>query len=243
VARDPGAGSIRGALSLDVAVLEREQLRNGALLFYPRYESHEVFATREVKEFLEAAAKLYGKAVPGGVGSHLARALRAPGHVALAIWRKLVITNGPARRWRLRAMFETESRFDNRVTLAAQRDALGRPCARVEWRLGERDIHSMRRFMRLMDDAFRRHHLGRIVPAFPDDASAWRSAIIGGKHHMGTTRMHRDPALGVVDENAQVHGTTNLFVAGSSVFPCAGLANPTLTLVALAMRLADHIRR
>ena len=60
---------------------------------------------------------------------------------------------------------------------------------------------------------------------------------------MGTTRMHRDPVLGVVDENARVHGTTNLFVAGSSVFPAGGLVNPTLTLVALALRLADHIDR
>lgn len=242
-AHGAGTCSIRGALTLDPAVLDREQLQNGALLFYPRYASHEVFATREVREFLEAIAKLTGKAVPGGSGTHLARALRAPRHVAVAILRKLVVANGPARRWWLRAMFETESRFDNRVTLGSQCDTLGRPCARIEWRLSDRDIHSMRRFMSLMDDAFRRHRLGRIVPAFTDDDASWRAAIIGGKHHMGTTRMHRDPVLGVVDENARVHGTTNLFVAGSSVFPAGGLVNPTLTLVALALRLADHIDR
>jgi choline dehydrogenase-like flavoprotein len=62
-------------------------------------------------------------------------------------------------------------------------------------------------------------------------------------HHMGATRMHVDPELGVVDENSRVHGTSNLYVTGSSVFPSGGYANPTLTIVALAARLADHLKR
>jgi choline dehydrogenase-like flavoprotein len=61
-------------------------------------------------------------------------------------------------------------------------------------------------------------------------------------HHMGTTRMANDPVEGVVDRNCRVHGVENLFVAGSSVFPTGGTAAPTLTIVALALRLADHIR-
>ena len=67
-------------------------------------------------------------------------------------------------------------------------------------------------------------------------------ALEGGKHHMGTTRMHRDPRHGVVDADCRVHGLANLFVAGSSVFPTGGYVNPTLTLVALALRLADHLK-
>ena len=77
---------------------------------------------------------------------------------------------------------------------------------------------------------------------FEDDAAGWRAAVTAGKHHMGTTPMHRDPACGVVDENSRVHGIGNLFVAGSSVFPTSGYVNPTLTIVALAIRLAEHIR-
>ncbi len=67
---------------------------------------------------------------------------------------------------------------------------------------------------------------------------------LGGMHHpMGGTRMHVDPAQGVVDENCQVHGVSNLYVAGSSVFPTSlGYVNPTLTVVALSTRLADHLR-
>ena len=61
-------------------------------------------------------------------------------------------------------------------------------------------------------------------------------------HHMGTTRMNADPEGGVVDPDLQVHGSSNLFVAGSSVFPAFGFANPTLTVVALSLRLADHIK-
>jgi choline dehydrogenase-like flavoprotein len=61
-------------------------------------------------------------------------------------------------------------------------------------------------------------------------------------HHLGTTRMHASPRCGVVDAECKVHGLGNLFVAGSSVFPTGGYANPTLTIVALAIRLADHLR-
>ena len=59
---------------------------------------------------------------------------------------------------------------------------------------------------------------------------------------MGATRMHVDPTLGVVDQNCRVHSLANLYVAGSSVFPTSGAVNPTLTIVALALRLADHIK-
>jgi choline dehydrogenase-like flavoprotein len=65
----------------------------------------------------------------------------------------------------------------------------------------------------------------------------------GGMHHMGTTRMHADARQGVVDSNCRVHDLANLYVAGSSVFPTGGVANPTLTLVALAIRLADHLKQ
>ena len=61
-------------------------------------------------------------------------------------------------------------------------------------------------------------------------------------HHIGTTRMATDPNSGVVDDNCQVFGTQGLYVAGSSVFPTSGYANPTLTIVALSLRLASHIR-
>jgi choline dehydrogenase-like flavoprotein len=77
--------------------------------------------------------------------------------------------------------------------------------------------------------------IGRIIPVAGSIINA------DAHHHLGTTRMHRDPRRGVVDPDGRVHGTANVFVVGSSVFPTGGYANPTLTVVALALRLADHL--
>ena len=82
------------------------------------------------------------------------------------------------------------------------------------------------------DETKLRQYLGRRVAAYNSTA-----------HHIGTTRMATDPAVGVVDENAKVHGVSNLYVAGSSIFPTGGHANPTLTIVAHALRLAEHLKQ
>ena len=76
----------------------------------------------------------------------------------------------------------------------------------------------------------------------PDDAS-WPDFTSGGWHHMGTTRMCDDPKMGVVDGNSRVHGIANLFITGSSVYSTAGAPNPTLTVVALSLRLSDHLKK
>lgn len=75
------------------------------------------------------------------------------------------------------------------------------------------------------------------------ESPTWSYSLRGGYHHMGTTRMSDDPRAGVVDKNCRVHGTENLFIAGSSVFPTGGSANPTLTITQLALRLADHLKQ
>ena len=67
-------------------------------------------------------------------------------------------------------------------------------------------------------------------------------ALLSTHHSMGITRMHDDPKQGVVDAQCKVHGISNLFIAGSSVFPTGGYANPTLSIVAICMRLADHLK-
>jgi choline dehydrogenase-like flavoprotein len=243
VAANPGASSVRGVLSLRRGVTERERLLQAAFFFHPRYESHRLFATGEVKAFLQLWNKAKHRAVPGAGWEYARRAARAPHRLAVALARKLVVGHGPATRWRMRAMFETEFRFDNRVTLSDEYDRLGRRRARVEWQLSDTDIDNMRRVTRLLDEAIRRSEVGYLELSFPDEPSAWRGATEGGLHHMGTTRMHVAPEHGVVDENGRVHGTSNVFVAGSSVFPSGGYANPTLTIIALTLRLGDHLKQ
>jgi choline dehydrogenase-like flavoprotein len=125
---------------------------------------------------------------------------------------------------------------DNRVTLDAACDRFGLPKPALHWRWRALDQANLVRLRALVADELERHGLGRVeVADAPPDPNA--------HHHMGTTRMHRDPRRGVVDEHTRVHGLSNLYVAGSSVFPTSGFANPTLTLVALSLRLADHLEK
>ena len=130
----------------------------------------------------------------------------------------------------------------SRVTLSARRDALGQPMARLDWRLSEADHRTWIYGLELLAKEFADRRIGRI--SGPDGATRERAMerLRGGRHHIGTTRMSEHSRQGVVDRNCQVHGVDNLFIAGSSVFATAGHANPTLTIVALALRLADHLK-
>ena len=92
-----------------------------------------------------------------------------------------------------------------------------------------------------MAAALERSGFGRFYKELLDDTPP--ATTHGGYHHMGTTRMHSDPKQGVVDPNCQVHDVANLYIAGPSVFPTGGYANPILTIVALSVRLADHIKK
>ncbi len=131
----------------------------------------------------------------------------------------------------------------SRVRLVEERDALGMPRVQLDWRLSAQDKRSMLRSHQLLARALGAAGLGRLQVLIPEDDAEWPDDLTGGRHHMGTTRMHEDPRQGVVDASCRVHGVSNLFVAGSSVFPTSGAANPTLTIVALAVRLADALKR
>jgi choline dehydrogenase-like flavoprotein len=133
---------------------------------------------------------------------------------------------------------------DSRVTLSAEKDALGMPRVKLGWRLTELDKRSIRTFYQLLGRELGRSGTGRVQIRewLLDDDRTWPSYLSGGWHHMGTTRMHADPKQGVVDANCRVHGLGNLYVAGAAVYPTAGAANPTLTLVALSLRLSDHLK-
>ena len=141
---------------------------------------------------------------------------------------------------------------DNRVTLQHQRDRLGQRLPRVRWRWGEDEQRSIHQAREIFREEVAAAGIGEFIPwvALEDPAPTLLAPIsrardlLGGFHHpMGTTRMHVDPCQGVVDADCRVHGTANVYVAGSSVFPTAvGYANPTFTVVALALRLSDHLK-
>ena len=133
----------------------------------------------------------------------------------------------------------------SRVTLSNERDALGMPRARLDWRLTELDRRSFRGFYEALGRELGRTGIGRLQMrdwVMEPPTAPWPKSLGGGWHHMGTTRMHPDPQRGVVDANCQVHGIANLYVAGAAVYPTAGCVNPTLTLVALTLRLSDYLK-
>lgn len=136
---------------------------------------------------------------------------------------------------------EQEPNPDSRITLSSERDRLGLNCVKLDWRLTSLDKYSMERSQQILAEELTRCGLGELKSELNEEERSWQ-AIKGSYHHIGTTRMSNNPRQGVVDENCRVHGMSNLYVAGSSVFPTSGLSNPTLTIVALALRLADHLK-
>jgi len=131
---------------------------------------------------------------------------------------------------------------DSRITLSRERDSLGLNRVQLDWRLSPIDKYTIKRSQQLIAAEFERAGLGKLQIELADDDISWQS-LRGSYHHIGTTRMSTNPKQGVVNEHCQVHGIHNLYIAGSSVFPTSGLSNPTLTIVALAIRLADRIKR
>jgi choline dehydrogenase-like flavoprotein len=164
------------------------------------------------------------------------------GGLAQATYRKLFDSESARPLRRLRTAIEPAPNPDSRVLLDDERDRLGVLKARLDWRLGELDRHTFERTEALVGEELARAEIGRVVKRAELPADGWPSWLRHGWHHMGTTRMHTDPRQGVVDADCRVHGVSNLYVAGSSVFPTYGYANPTLTIVALALRLADHLK-
>lgn len=139
--------------------------------------------------------------------------------------------------------FEQVPNPDSRITLGEERDALGQKKVCVDWRLTPLDRHTYRTAATLFGNELARACSGtfKLEPWLEDDDAAV-PMVYGTSHHLGTTRMADDPRQGVVDRECKVHGIDNLYVAGSSVFPTGGWAFPTFTIVALSLRLAEHLR-
>ncbi|HVY99411.1 MAG TPA: GMC family oxidoreductase [Dongiaceae bacterium] len=161
----------------------------------------------------------------------------------LEMLRSMGAANGPAGGmiYGVACATEPQPSAENRVTLTAARDALGMRKARLTWRPTQAERDSLYQNLVALARSFGGWQ-GAVKVAIPD-LDDWQDVEIGwGNHHMGTTRMAADPSQGVVDADCKAHGLANLYIAGSSVFPSCGPVNPTLTIVALAMRLADHLK-
>lgn len=237
-----GRGKIRylPKIRLGAAVQrERSTLSAVAELLFEPQQTVGVTAAREISSALQ------GRRLPTGLGrAQVWGAVRELDRVAVAGFRRFargLPSAAPLERARLKLLMEQAPNPDSRVTLAAEHDVLGLPRARVDWRLTELDRHTTRTMTGVLDAELRRLGLARLRGTEWLDTDGWTDHVEEACHHMGTTRMSTDPRTGVVDPDGRVHGVEGLYACGSSVFPTGGYANPTLTIVALALRLAEHL--
>ena len=245
---------IIGKLGLSEKVLRQEKLLNYVVEFrprlvprtslnpflYPRIESKSIHSYKVLRSAIDH------RKLPDDTGKHLRNILGGLDEFTVTAYRNIkkrvlrVLDKRKIRLFRLENMTEQAPNPESRVMLGSDHDKLGLRRVQLDWRLSELDKESFTKSQEIVDQELRRSGFGRLY-ARPMNEDL-QAQIIGGWHHMGTTRMHQDPKKGVVDQNSRVHGISNLYIAGPSVFPTSGYANPSLTIVALAVRLADHIK-
>ncbi|GAB6900428.1 FAD-dependent oxidoreductase [Kineosporia succinea] len=244
-----GSTKMMAKLSVAPDRMRREGLLSTSCLFLPR---HEVIAGSAVQAYTEIRS-------PSGRGSGLLHQAALGARIALGaknlLTARRAIAEQPgldlsgwsrqpdAGRFRVfEIVHQTEQSPDpdNRITLDRDtRDRFGRPVPVLNWHWSAEDRRRITRSRNLYAQAFSEAGLGEFAQT---DWDGGQPRLLGGNHHhLGGVRMSPDPATGVVDADARVHEVPNLFVAGSSVFPTGGSVNPTLTIVALSLRLGAHL--
>jgi choline dehydrogenase-like flavoprotein len=141
------------------------------------------------------------------------------------------------------AVWEQEPLEENRIELSdTKRDRFGIPRTELHFRKSERDLFTLRETLLKLNEYLVDSNRGRLkLHDWVLGNASFSDLPLGGNHHMGGTRMATNVSKGVVDSNCKVFGLENLSIAGSSVFPSGGHANPTLTIVQLSLRLAQHL--
>ena len=243
-----------GKVQLGMALSPARQRAEGLLNHYCTFESEvSGYAAQQYQASVEVAKVLLRK---GHAGSRFDLASIGKGRIDDLIyqlspkeimphWAFRLLTAAKARlrppkgpqRFVLVTFCEQPPDPESRCTLSGQRDALGLPRIAVDWRIGDDVRQSVLRLHEALGRHLEANGLGRVEPG---DPATMR--FTDASHHMGTTRMSETPVTGVVDADGRMHGVDNLWLAGSSIFPTAGHANPTLTIVALSLRLAERLR-
>jgi choline dehydrogenase-like flavoprotein len=244
---------VMGKLTLNQALVRREQLLNICVMLQPRPAGYESEAVKSFRDMVSAAKRFnLGEVLNhlGDVLTHLDDVIAYAYHHAtqtefLYSPRYGGWSRRPERKqnkvFEVIAQAEQAPNPENRVTLSQACDRFGRRKIHLNWQWSDVDLRSIKRFQEIFGEEVVAAGLGTFQSR--DEIEGGNPRFGSTHHHIGTTRMHPDPKQGVVDANCQVHGVSNLFIAGSSIFPTGGgYANPTLTIVALATRLADHVK-
>ena len=225
------------SLSVTANVQRKERLLDHKLYIIPVYRGQD---STGYEELTWQKRKMQATRRPCLEGIHLKQMARDLPSIALAGIGHIFKPRVLFKHFSILHVVEPAPNPNSRVTLGKGRDKLGCPRICVDWQLGSHEKHTIIRSQEILSDAVQEKGLAKIdidKSAFGPESTPVKWA----GHHMGTTRMDPDPRRGVVNVNCQLHGTQNLYVASSSVFPTVGDDVPTLTIVALAIRLADHI--
>ena len=231
-----GDRQVRCGLTPSFEMQEQKRILNPMLMFGQRTVART--DSEGYRSLAEIRKQIARGELPGDLGHHLYNMIIDVDGLVRGMYEKVDSTVYIGME------AEQSPNPDSRVVLGTERDPLGLRRANLDWRLSALDKRSVRTLLELTGQELGRMGLGRLQMEewIAQDDNVWSDDIQGHYHHMGTTRMASDPSQGVVDANCQVFGTANLHIAGSSVFVTGGCANPTLSLTALALRLADRLK-
>lgn len=239
--------NVRVVLKNSDAIVRSIGREGCSLLMYPEFaESAAVWKTQNSSAFT-AFRELVQDAKRGRIPAQLKErgcvALDDPGSIAAALyyrWTESWRNKGALKGIFVRMEGEQSPNPSSRVVLTEEVDAFGLRRVGLDWRITDADYDNLYKSALALARGVGAAGFGRMVLDIRPKGDL--SEIATAWHHIGTTRMHDDRRQGVVDRNCQVHGIANLYIAGSSVFPTGGRVNPTLTIVALAIRLADYLK-
>ncbi len=223
-------------------LMEREKLLNSRVWVYSRFFGEGSAGSEALIRCKEALMQKDqpGRSLKADIATMAAHPFDTVGYGLTRLLQWPVLITGVT----LQAIVEAEPNPDSRVTLSTdRRDRFGLPRVKVEWRLGDQVKRTFDRTFALFAQELQMAGVADIELDAPLEGRDWPAKLEGTWHHMGTTRMHDSPREGVVDRDCKVHGISNLYVAGSSVFPTVGANFPTITIAALSMRLAGHLAR
>jgi len=225
---------VRAGVGLSTAAQISIGTLNHCARLYPfaEYKAEQAFETMKSAAF---------RGVPiVNQSARLRRLLIASGKAAFDRLGQAARLQRRAHAFVVRLLLDQHSNAENRLTLSKDCDSEGRQLLDLRWRYDEADRMSVMTFLDMLDRSLRAHDIGHLDYSYLRDSNAWPLTAVHS-HFLGTTRMSTDPRQGVVDQNCRVHRLPNMFVAGPSVFPRYGNANPFLTIAAISFRLSDHL--
>jgi len=233
-----GGSPYVNALQPTFETQKREGMLNSVVFFDESYEGERTEGFVALRRI--AKQVLQGR-IPAHLGQDLATVIGDLDEVVKALYGR-TFGGDDYRVLQIRYFAEQAPNPDSRITLSHERDRLGLNRINLNWCLQPIDKHTVLRTQQLLGQEFGAMGIGRIQVEFENETDPWPRGVDSSAHFMGSTRMHTDPKRGVVNENCRVHGIENLYVAGGSVFPTAGATMITVNIVALAVRLADHLK-